>query len=105
MAKANGGFPESASGEAPPEWEPEGSLTLSGRVIGRTAREIRVQEAAHTVYTYKVLAGSNIFWLEVWDGKPIIIGAPIKKEVEVRAYAGKGGVSYRLVIPKEEPTC
>ncbi len=83
-------------------WTPEGGLTLVGRIIGRTNRSVRVGEVDHTVYSYKVLAGTNIFWLEVWDGKPIVIGATIQKEVEVRTYSGKGGVSYRLVLVKEE---
>ena len=83
-------------------WTPEGGLLLEGRIIGRTSRSVRVGEVEHTVYSYKVLAGDNIFWLEVWDGKPVVVGAPIKKEVEVRAYSGKGGVSYRLVLVKEE---
>jgi hypothetical protein len=103
MAKPNGGVLEPASVPThPADWAPEGGLVLSGRVIGRINRDVRVGEESHVVYTYKVLAGTNIFWLEVWDGRPIVVGTQIRREVEVRAYSGKGGVSYRLVPPKEE---
>ena len=106
MAKANDGVPQSPPRERDQEeWQPTGGLVLSGRVVGRTSREIRVGEEPHTVYTYKVLAGTNILWLEIWDGKAMLVGTPIKREVEVRAYAGKGGASYRLVVPKEETPC
>jgi hypothetical protein len=103
MAKSNGGLLEAAASPCGgDEWAPEGGLVLTGRVIGRVTRNVRVGEEEHTVYTYKVLAGSNIFWLEIWDGKPIVVGSPVRRDVEVRAYSGKGGVSYRLVTPKED---